>query len=91
MSIPSVKLFKKGEIVADFVGAKPEKDVREFLDKNLTRTFCDTKLKLHRQTILLDREKALLPATQNHVQTEIQRRKNKENTKEEKEENRSNK
>lgn len=35
MSIPSVKLFKKGKIVADFSGAIPESRVKEWLDKNL--------------------------------------------------------
>ena len=35
MSIPSVKLFKKGKITAEFIGAKPESDVQEFLDENL--------------------------------------------------------
>jgi putative thioredoxin len=33
--IPSVKMFKNGQIVAEFVGALPEDDVREWLDKNL--------------------------------------------------------
>ena len=35
MSIPSVKLFKDGKIVDEFVGAKSENDIKEFLDKNL--------------------------------------------------------
>jgi thioredoxin len=35
MSIPAVMLFKNGEVVDDFVGAKPEQDIKDFLDKNL--------------------------------------------------------
>ena len=34
-SIPSIKMFKNGEIVAEFIGAIPEEQVREWLDKNL--------------------------------------------------------
>jgi len=35
MSIPSVKMFKDGKIVDEFVGAIPEDNVKEWLDKNL--------------------------------------------------------
>ena len=35
MSIPAVMLFKNGGVVDDFVGAKPEQDIKDFLDKNL--------------------------------------------------------
>ncbi len=35
MSIPSVKLFKDGEVIDEFVGAKSETDIKDFLNKNL--------------------------------------------------------
>lgn len=35
MSIPSVKMFKNGEIVDEFVGALPKTNVKEWLDKNI--------------------------------------------------------
>ena len=35
MSIPCVKLFKNGEVADEFIGAIPESDVKEWLDKNL--------------------------------------------------------
>ena len=35
MSIPSVKLFKDGEVVDEFVGVQPEAKVREWLNGNL--------------------------------------------------------
>ena len=35
MSIPSVKMFKNGEIVDEFIGALPEGRVKEWLEKNL--------------------------------------------------------
>lgn len=37
---------------------------REFMDSAFTKKFVNTDLKKHRETILLDREKAMLPATQ---------------------------
>ena len=35
MSIPSVKMFKNGEITDEFVGAIPESNIKEWLNKNL--------------------------------------------------------
>jgi thioredoxin len=35
MSIPSVKLFKNGEVIDEFTGAQPDPKIREWLDKNL--------------------------------------------------------
>ena len=33
--IPAVKMFKDGEVVADFVGSRPEDSVKAWLDENL--------------------------------------------------------
>ena len=33
--IPAVKLFKNGEVVAEFVGAMPEQEVKEWLEQNI--------------------------------------------------------
>ncbi|MEA3248180.1 MAG: thioredoxin [Nanoarchaeota archaeon] len=35
MSIPSVKLFKNGVIVDEFVGAQPEEKIKEWLNQKL--------------------------------------------------------
>ncbi len=35
MSIPSVKMFKNGEVVDEFTGAIPDTKIKEWLDKNL--------------------------------------------------------
>ncbi len=35
MSIPSVKMFKDGKIIDEFVGAIPEEQIKEWLNKNL--------------------------------------------------------
>ena len=35
MSIPSVKLFKDGKIVDEFVGAKPEATIKQWLEQKL--------------------------------------------------------
>ena len=40
----------------------------DFVRDNMTKTFCETKLKEHRENILYDREKSLLPATQGYIQ-----------------------
>jgi len=37
MSIPSVKMFKNGKVVDEFVGSIPESMVRKWLDKNISR------------------------------------------------------
>ena len=35
MSIPSIKFFKNGEVVDEFIGAMPEAQIKEILDENL--------------------------------------------------------
>ena len=35
MSIPSVRMFKNGKIVAEFMGALPEDVIKDWLNKNL--------------------------------------------------------
>lgn len=35
MSIPAVKMFKKGKIVDGFIGAIPESQIKKWLDENL--------------------------------------------------------
>jgi hypothetical protein len=40
----------------------------DYLRDNLTKIFCDTKLKKHREDILYEKEKSLLPATQGYIQ-----------------------
>ena len=48
---------------------------RDFLDSALPKTFLRKDLKLHRENILIDREKSLLPATQHLVERELHQRK----------------
>jgi hypothetical protein len=47
---------------------------REFIDLNLTRNFRTKELKLHRENVLLEREKSLLPVTIVYVEQEKERR-----------------
>ena len=35
MSIPSVKLFKNGKVVDEFIGAQPESTIKEWLNQKL--------------------------------------------------------
>jgi len=37
MSIPSVKMFKQGRQIAEFVGALPKEQVKEWINKNLEK------------------------------------------------------
>ena len=37
MSIPSVKMFKQGRPIAEFIGALPKEQVKEWLNKNLEK------------------------------------------------------
>ena len=47
---------------------------REFLDQHLTKTWREGDLKAHRANLLFDRERSLLPATQEAVTVELQKR-----------------
>ena len=47
---------------------------REFLDDHLSRTWREGELRHHREKILFDRERSLLPATQPDVEIEVQKR-----------------
>ena len=35
MSIPCIKLFKNGKVVDEFIGALPEQDIKEWLNKHV--------------------------------------------------------
>lgn len=35
MSIPAVKMFKDGKVVDEFIGARPEEAIKEWIDSNL--------------------------------------------------------
>lgn len=47
---------------------------RAFLDAHLTRSWREGEFKRHRERVLLDRERSLLPTTQEAVQIELQKR-----------------
>ena len=47
---------------------------REFLDQHLTKTWREGDLKVHRANLLFDRERSLLPITQEAVTVELQKR-----------------
>lgn len=47
---------------------------REFLDAHLTRSWREGELKRHRATLIFDRERSMLPATQPAVEIELQKR-----------------
>lgn len=34
-SIPSIKMFKNGKVIDEFIGAIPEEEIKQWLDKNL--------------------------------------------------------
>ncbi len=53
-SLPTVKLFKSGEPVDEFMGALPESDIRAFLDRHLERE--SDKLLLKAETLLAQGE-----------------------------------
>ena len=48
---------------------------RDFIDDSFPKTFVNKDLKCHRENILIDREKSLLPSTQPLVERELHRRK----------------
>jgi hypothetical protein len=48
---------------------------RQFIDDNLSKNFRTSELKKHRENVLVDREKSLLPATIPLVEREMQQRK----------------
>lgn len=48
---------------------------REFIDQKLSKAFRTSELKKHRENVLLDREKSMLPATMYLVEAELEKRK----------------
>lgn len=48
---------------------------RDFIDMSFPKTFVNKDLKCHRENILIDREKSLLPSTQPLVERELHKRK----------------
>lgn len=55
---------------------------REFIDLNMTKNFRTKELKQHRENVLLEREKALLPATIGYAENEKEKRKMEKDCKE---------
>jgi len=37
MSIPSIRMFKNGKVIDEFIGALPKEQVKEWLNKNLEK------------------------------------------------------
>jgi putative thioredoxin len=58
-SIPNVKLFRNGQPVDEFMGALPEKAVREFLDRHLPRESDATVLQAREQLAAGDIDAAI--------------------------------
>lgn len=58
-SIPNVKLFRNGQPVDEFMGALPEKAVREFLDRHLPRESDAVVEKAHRHLAAGDADAAI--------------------------------
>lgn len=52
-----------------------KKWTRNFIDENFPKTFINKELKKHREEVLVEREKALLPSTQVLVEQELYKRK----------------
>ena len=47
---------------------------REFLTENCTKVYCSKDFKKHRETVLFEREKALMPSTQEYVSRKLKAR-----------------
>jgi putative thioredoxin len=58
-SIPTVKLFREGQPVDEFMGALPEQAVRQFLDKHLPRESDAQVLAAHQQLMAGDADGAI--------------------------------
>ena len=58
-SIPTVKLFRDGQPVDEFMGALPEQAVREFLDKHLPRESDAQLMQAHQQLTAGDADGAI--------------------------------
>lgn len=63
------------------MGCKTRWD-REFVDSWCTQKFRNTEMRMHRETILLERERALFPETQPHVERILRMRDVRENIRE---------